>query len=133
MYDIGRTVLRLSWGTRIVNFSEFEVNTVEIVTQKKLDLQRLQDRRPVVYEMGQSFRLVDVIIDEYLTPMTIYKVESIRRVTDIMTLTMFYSDGVTQAEQFDVRIDPGVKSFFQGGYRSAQDRLGLVLFEAAGG
>ena len=125
--------MRLTWGTRIINFSKFEVNQVQIATLKKVDLQRLQNRQPVVYEMGASYKIIDIILDEYMTPMTMSKIEAIRKVKDIMTMTMFYSDGVTQAEQMNVRIDPGAKSFYLAGHRSAQDKLGMVLFEAAGG
>jgi len=133
MYDIGNTVLKLTWGTRVVNFSEFEVNQVQIATLKKVDLQRLQNRQPVVYEMGASYKIIDIILDEYMSPMTMSKLEAIRKVTSIMTLTMYYSDGVTQSEQINVRIDPGAKSFYLAGHRSAQDKLGMVFFEATAG
>jgi nitrate reductase NapAB chaperone NapD len=106
------------------------VNTVQIRTFKKLDLQRLQNRQPVVYELGASWKIIDVILDGYMSAMTMDKLEAIRKVTNIMTMTLYYSDGTTQAEQYSVRIDPGAKSHYLAGNRSAQDQLGLVFYEA---
>ena len=74
-----------------------------------------------------------MILDAYMTPMTVSKLEAIRKVTDIMTMTMYYSDGVTQAEQFDVRIDPGNKSIYEAGYRNVEIPHTMVFFEADGG
>ena len=133
MYDIGVTVLKLTWGTRVVNFAKLEVDKIEITTARNLDLQRLQTRQPIVYELSGYFKIVNLVLNEYLSPMTMAKLEAVRKVRDIITLTMYYSDGVTQAEQFDVRIDPGAKSHYLKGHRSAQDPLGAVFYEAVAG
>lgn len=96
-------------------------------------MQRLQNRQPVIYELGESYKIFNVELDGYFNEMTMSKLEAVRKVRDIITMTMFYSDGVTQAEQYDVRIDPGAKSHYLAGNRSAQDQLGLVLYEANAG
>jgi len=133
LQDIGTTIFRLAWDTRVINFSKAEVNRVEIKTIKRLDVQRLQNRQPIIYELGTSWKTIYVTLDPYKTPMTVTKLQSLRTVTDIMTLTMYYSDGVTQSETFDVRIDPRAKSFYMGGYVDAETPLEMVLYEAESG
>ena len=83
--------------------------------------------------MGNSYKIIDIELDGFMSAMTMSKLEAIRKVMNIMTMTMYYSDGITQAEQYNVRIDPGAKSHYLAGNRSAQDQLGLVLYEAAAG
>lgn len=126
-------MLRLTWDTRTINFSKFEVNQVEISTNKLLDLQRLQNRQPILYELSQSYKIINVTLEPYKTPMTMTKLEALRTVSDIMTMTLYYSDGVTQAEQFDVRTDPGNKSYYKMGYRDAGTEMGMVFYEAESG
>lgn len=133
LYDIGTTILKLTWDTRVVNFSDQEVNRIEIDTKKEIDLQRLQNRQPIVYELGSSYKIINVTLDAYMTPMTLNKLDAIRKVTDIMTMTMYYSDGVTQAEKFDVRINPVNRLFYEGGNRDAETPLSMVFFEANAG
>lgn len=87
----------------------------------------------MVYELGNSYKIIDIELDGFMSAMTMSKLEAIRKVMNIMTMTMYYSDGITQAEQYNVRIDPGAKSHYLAGNRSAQDQLGLVLYEAAAG
>jgi len=83
--------------------------------------------------LGNSYKIIDIELDGFMSAMTMSKLEAIRKVMNIMTMTMYYSDGITQAEQYNVRIDPGAKSHYLAGNRSAQDQLGLVLYEAAAG
>jgi hypothetical protein len=129
-YDIGTTIFNLSWGANSLNYSKFEVDRVELRTEKKLDLQRLQNREPIIYELGTDWKLITVTLNPAATPMTVSKLEAIRQVTDIMTLTMYYSDGVTQAEQYNVRVNPNAASYFYGGHVDAMKELELVFYEA---
>ena len=116
-----------------MNFSDQEVSTVELQTIKRLDMQRLQNRQPIVYEMGTSWKTIIVTFDAYTTPMVWKKLDALRKVKSIMTLTMYYSDGVTQAETYSVRIDPILPTYYYGGKLDAMTALGMVLYEAAAG
>lgn len=133
MYDIGTPILKFTWGANIITFSGLEVNQVLIRTGKKIDLQRLQNRQPVVYELGESYKTITVRLDAYATPMTQKKLEALRRVTSIMTMTMYYSDGVTQAEQFSVRSNPLDPSYYAAGGSDADREMGLTVWEASAG
>jgi len=133
LWDIGPTVLKFTWDARTINFSKFEVNTVEITTNKKLDLQRLQNRQPIIYELGENYKIIHIILDPDKSPTTMTKLQSLQRVSDIVTMTLYYSDGVTQAEQFNVRVDPGDKAYYLGGNMDAGTPMGMTFFEAEAG
>jgi hypothetical protein len=130
--DIGTTVLNLTWGARSLNFSNLEVDSVKIITNKNIDVQRLQNRRPLIYELGESWKTIVVTLNPSRSPMTLQKLESLRTVTDIFTLSMYYPDS-TLAEQFDVRIDPTAKSFYRSGNQDAETDLEMVFYEADAG
>ena len=131
-YPLGNTIFKLTWGAQTISFYKDEVDRVEIKTIKQTDLQRLQNRAPIIYELGTSWKTLFVTFHPY-SKLTWQKVEHLRKITDIMTLTMYYSDGVTQSESLSVRIDPILHTFFYGGLLSAATPINAIFYEAAAG
>ena len=96
-------------------------------------MQRLQNRQPIIYELGASWKTVNVTFEPDVSKLTWEKLNLLRSVTDIMTLTMYYNDGVTQSETYNVRIDPIVKVYFYAGKLSAMTPIEAVFYEAVAG
>lgn len=127
---LGNVIFKLTWGAQTVSFYKDEVDRVEIKTVKQTDLQRLQNRQPIVYELGTSWKTLYVTFHPH-SKLTWLKLEHIRKITDIMTLTTYYSDGTTQSESLDVRIDPILKTYFLSGLLDAAAPINAIFYEAA--
>ena len=126
------TVLKIRYmqsGTQYnINFTEDEVATLTVHTLRRLDLQRLQNRKPIITFLGDRWRKVTVDFFP-ANPGVQDDVETIRDLTDDLTLIAYYSDGSTIAEKIAVKVDPNVPTYFIGGEKDAQRMLQLVFYE----
>ena len=96
-------------------------------------MQRLQNRQPIVYQLGTDWKTIAVMLDPNISPLTMTKMEGLRTVTSVMNLTMYYSDGVTQSESFNVQIDPRAKSNYMAGYVDRGKPIEMVFYEVDAG
>jgi hypothetical protein len=118
-------------SVQTIDFYGDEVDTVTITKKRKIDIQQLQNRKPIIYFLGDKWRTIS--IDLYPAKVDVCtNVETLQAITDVMTLLCYYSDGTTVAENISVKIDPNAPSYFYGGDREVKI-IRLYLFEASSG
>lgn len=108
--------VRFIYNSTNIDFMGDEVDTVSIITRRKTDLQRLQNRKLIVYFLGDKWRVISLDLIPASAD-TLSNIETLRAISTNMTLMCYYADGTTIAEVFTVKIDPKVPSYFYGGYR----------------
>jgi len=125
--------LYISGGsTAEVDFDKFEVNKIGFRKNKKVETVRLQDGSPYVYEFGKAWESILLWIDPANWD-TLDRINTLKDVTAIMTMLLYYADGTTLAENKAVRVNPNVRTFFQSGVRDGGRLITIELFEADSG
>lgn len=124
-------VLRFSYSGTDVDFYDDEVYRVAILTNRRNSIQRLANRKPIVYYLSDEYRTVNVDLDPALVTV-IDNIETLRDITDIMTMFCYYSDGTTIAERIPVKIDRKAPSYFFGGDRK-REIVRIRLYETSSG
>ena len=128
------TVLKFQWvasGTPTnVTFTDEEVYKMNIVTHQETFLTRLCNRAPILTFHGPEWReiQIDLIPEDGVAA----DVETLKDVTDIMTLIAYYQNGDV-AENIPVRINPNLTLHYFAGYKDAVKLIRIVCCETSSG
>ena len=124
--------MRFRYDGTDVDFYQEEILQVDILTRRKTSVQRHQDRSPLVTLLGEEWRTVAVDFRPD-KPTVAENVETLRALTNIMSMILYWEDGTTVAEHIPVRIDPAAPTYFWGGDRDAEQLMRCMFYETRSG
>ena len=113
------TALKITYNDGSAQSFSFEhrnIQEIEIDEVEKVDLQILQNGKPIIYQVSDSWSLISVTF-RFDSNLSVWgNIQTLQDIEKIMQLTMYYRNG-TQAEQFNVKIDPNIDFSYHGGDR----------------
>jgi len=113
-----------------VDFDDYEVGRVRIVTNQSVILKRLQNRAPKLYYIYPEWRTITVELLQNKRDVST-RLETLKDITDIMTMLLYHQNGDV-AEQIGVKINPNIVFPYKGGIKDAIN-LNFELNEVTSG
>jgi len=125
-------VLVIKNGATTYNFTSIEVDSVKIETHEVQDLQILQNRKPIIYGISNEWNEITVLIRPDPDIADIWTVaNTLKSVTNIMSLKCYYELSGDLAESSNVRINPNITLHYHSGQKDGEKLIKLVFYESA--